>query len=164
MQELCVGSESYIRNLEFKLRPHERIGWNTIKGGEKTPPMTPYMRKKIGDANRKVRGVDHGNYGKVRSEKTKLQIQESKRGALTARSKDDIVRAICIKKEIFYTELPNYIKNIIFAYRNGNWQKKKTIESNIKKFCEFMDAQEFYQDMLSNYLPDRFYYGVSRWA
>lgn len=53
---LLKGSDEYCYLMEEKLRPSERIGWNTVKGGGKPPikntPHTEEAKRKISEASK----------------------------------------------------------------------------------------------------------------
>lgn len=56
VETVCICSEEYAYELEFKLRPSERIGWNQNAGGVKPPSakgkaMKASTKQKIGKAN-----------------------------------------------------------------------------------------------------------------
>lgn len=55
VETVCICSEEYAYDLENKLRPTERIGWNVAIGGTKPPgvkglPVSEETRKKLSDA------------------------------------------------------------------------------------------------------------------
>lgn len=49
---ICECSLEYALYLENALRPNERIGWNLMIGGIKSPEMTEERRKMISDKNK----------------------------------------------------------------------------------------------------------------
>ena len=63
---VVLGDRDYIYELERKLRPVDRIGWNTISGGNSSPVHSEEVRKKIGDSNR----------GKIRSAETRAKLSQ----------------------------------------------------------------------------------------
>ncbi len=76
IQVILVSSEDYCKDIEKKLRPTERIGWNTVSGGGKPPLFREHSeesKKKIGVASK---GNKH-NIGRVLSEETKAKISKS---------------------------------------------------------------------------------------
>lgn len=71
---LVIGDRDYIYNLEHKLRPVERVGWNTVAGGAQSPAMNSSVKKKIGDSNK----------GKVRSSECKKLLSERLKGRVVS--------------------------------------------------------------------------------
>jgi hypothetical protein len=64
---LIIGNEDYCYDIENKLRPIDRIGWNFISGGTKPPTskgrvLTEEHKKRIGASNKgKSRGIGSSN-------------------------------------------------------------------------------------------------------
>lgn len=74
VETLVVGDRDYIYDLEYKLRPLERIGWNTIAGGVQSPASNPSVKERIGNSNR----------GKVRTHKCKKLLSEKLKGRVVS--------------------------------------------------------------------------------
>jgi group I intron endonuclease len=63
-EKVLIGKEDYCLDIELKLRPEDKIGWNLIKGGNK-PPVTAGNFKK---------GMTAWNKGKAWTEETKAKV------------------------------------------------------------------------------------------
>jgi hypothetical protein len=61
---VLIGKEDYCLEIESKLRPADKIGWNLVKGGNK-PPITIGSFKK---------GMIAWNKGKAWTEETKAKV------------------------------------------------------------------------------------------
>lgn len=63
------------------------FGKGHLLSGDKNPrfgaKLTEETKRKIGAANRLIRGADHGNFGKVRSVESRAKISASKKGKAT---------------------------------------------------------------------------------
>ena len=55
---ILVGDEKYCLNIEYKLRPDDKIGWNIVKGGGK-PPVAYGNKTRLGKPswNKGLKGV-----------------------------------------------------------------------------------------------------------
>jgi group I intron endonuclease len=63
-EKVLIGKEDYCLEIESKLRPADKIGWNLVKGGNK-PPITIGSFKK---------GMIAWNKGKAWTEETKTKV------------------------------------------------------------------------------------------
>jgi group I intron endonuclease len=63
-EKVLIGKEDYCLEIESKLRPADKIGWNLVKGGNK-PPITIGSFKK---------GMIAWNKGKAWTEETKAKV------------------------------------------------------------------------------------------
>jgi len=63
-EKVLIGKEDYCLEIESKLRPADKIGWNLVKGGNK-PPITIGGFKK---------GMTAWNKGKAWTEETKTKV------------------------------------------------------------------------------------------
>ena len=63
-EKVLIGKEDYCLEIESKLRPADKIGWNLVKGGNK-PPITIGGFKK---------GMTAWNKGKACTEETKAKV------------------------------------------------------------------------------------------
>ena len=63
-EKVLIGKEDYCLEIESKLRPADKIGWNLVKGGNK-PPITIGSFKK---------GMTAWNKGKAWTEETKNKV------------------------------------------------------------------------------------------
>jgi len=124
--------------------------------------LSEETKRKIGEANSKVFGKNHGNFGKIRSEEMKKKMSKSKLGLLSTSCPNDLITKMCEETGLFYSLCPSSIKNIITSYRCGVWQKTKTIEKNINRLCDFMELNKYYNDLVLLYKKNSNYYGVSR--
>jgi hypothetical protein len=89
---LLKGLDDYCYLIEQRLRPSERIGWNTVPGGGKPPvkntPHTAEAKKKISEASRRTSQspakLAHyaSRVGKKRSEETLAKITKKAQGRL----------------------------------------------------------------------------------
>ena len=98
------------------------------------------------------------NKGLIRSEEFKKKVSNSKKGAITLQSKNDIISKMLIERGIFYNELPKTIRNIIASYRCGYYQKEKTLKINIEKLCDYLDKQENVTILIGEYKKDENFY------
>lgn len=88
---LVIANEAYCLNLERKIRPSERIGWNIVPGGGKPPVNTNHTesaKAKIA-AGVKARGQTEARVAAVelkrgvsRSEESKAKMREKAQGRL----------------------------------------------------------------------------------
>ncbi|MGH9864501.1 MAG: NUMOD3 domain-containing DNA-binding protein [Candidatus Acidiferrales bacterium] len=131
--------------------------------GEKNPmwgkTQSAETRKKISERLSLIRGPDHGNYGKIRTDEQKKKYSDNKKGLKII---TDTIGEIIKENGIFYCEMPSSMKNVLFSYRAGVWQKEKTIKNNIERFCLCFGIEEEIENLLKFYVPNREYYGVSR--
>ena len=85
---LVDASEDYCYELEQKLRPNEKIGWNLVKGGSKPPSRQGYkhsdeVKKKISEASIKNKHTENKlkayakRKGVKRSEESKRRMREA---------------------------------------------------------------------------------------
>lgn len=84
---LLKGSDEYCYLMEEKLRPSERIGWNTVKGGGKPPikntPHTEEAKRKISEASLRTANspaklaYQASRFGRKLSDETKKKITQS---------------------------------------------------------------------------------------
>lgn len=63
-EKVLIGKEDYCLDIEAKLRPEDKIGWNLIKGGNK-PPVTAGNFKK---------GMTAWNKGKAWTDEAKAKV------------------------------------------------------------------------------------------
>lgn len=68
--DVVIGSDEYCYDLEFKLRPHNNIGWNMAAGGQR-PMRNP---DSYGDEWRSK--LRYRNLGKVHNQDTKEKLSE----------------------------------------------------------------------------------------
>ncbi len=77
---LIEGSENYCLTVENKLRPTDRIGWNTVSGGGKPPAFTGHTE----EAKAKIGAASKGNkyrLGSKVSDETKAKISANGKGS-----------------------------------------------------------------------------------
>jgi len=66
-EKVLIGKEDYCLEIEAKLRPSDKIGWNLIKGGNKPPINIGNFKK----------GMTAWNKGKTLSKETKEKLRQS---------------------------------------------------------------------------------------
>ena len=85
-EKVLIGKEDYCLEIESKLRPADKIGWNIVKGGGK-PPSTPWNKGKKATPEeverlRQMRlGKPSPRKGVKLSEETKQKISLAKIGS-----------------------------------------------------------------------------------
>ena len=91
---VAIGNIDYIYDLEQKLRPTDKIGWNVVSGGYKSPSHSEEVRRKIGESNRgKVRSAETrarlsaAHLGKRLTKETKQKMSVARKGIPLGKSK-----------------------------------------------------------------------------
>lgn len=103
-------------------------------------------------------GKDHGNYGKIKTPGTCKKISANKKGKLASHVINDVIYKICKRQGIFCSDMPSWMLNLIFSYRAGIWQKRKTLLNNINRFCDFMNCAEYENLLIGHYTKNSIYY------
>lgn len=144
VKTLVSADEDYCYELESKLRPHRRTGWNIVVGGGKSP----------------LSGIpteEHPCYGKPCSASTKAKISEANKGAKNGMSKcvgelnhffgkkhsEDTLAKMRTKKISEEQKQANREK--MLAYRD--WERPTAV------FTTWINAQDYYEDYLNGISP-----------
>lgn len=134
---------------------HLISGRNNPNFGKK---QSENARRKIGEANAKHFGPDHGLYGKKKSLEHSIKNRIVHKGLITSQSRCDLISEILKAKGLFYKELPTQIRNIAATYRMGSFQKQNTLEKNVARFCEYASAFEYADRLVSEFKRDEKYF------
>ncbi len=91
VRTLLKGSEDYCYLMEERLRPHDRIGWNIVRGGGKPPVFRGHSEEskaKIGLGAKKTsqsaahKAANEARRGVPRTEESKVKMREAAKGRL----------------------------------------------------------------------------------
>lgn len=88
---IVISSIEYAFDLEQKLRPFPRIGWNTDHGGRGRKEVSTITKKKISDSLM-------GHAGVVHTEETKRRMSEKRKGIPRPKDLPDKIRTTLISR------------------------------------------------------------------
>lgn len=88
---ICISELDYAYDLEHKLRPVDRIGWNTQHGGRARLSTPQYVKDKISKTLM-------GHVGVVHTEETKRRMSEKRKGMKRPPDIADKIRATLISR------------------------------------------------------------------
>lgn len=85
MSVVLVGSEDYVKDMECKFRPTERIGWNLAVGGQDTGRGRTHSEEEIAKRLKSREGYRH-------SEDTKVKISQASKGRAKSEGHKEAIR------------------------------------------------------------------------
>lgn len=103
---VLIGEESYCYEIEAKLRPTKKIGWNLAEGGSKPPSKLGF--KHSDESKEKISKIWKG---KTRTPESVAKSAESRKG----------------------TPMPDHVKQKLLEANTGKTQSQETINKRLEK-------------------------------
>jgi predicted GIY-YIG superfamily endonuclease len=141
---ILIGNREYCRNIEFKLRSSENIGWNQACGGNKFPNLKskgkPSPLKGRSRPNNVKEKISKANIGKKRSKEfcLKLSIIAKNRKPRSEESKQKLSKTLKGHNTSELTK-EKISKANSKTYKIISPEGKEIIITNLKRFCEEND-------------------------